>query len=171
MKNPKWVLAGKRAATTKRKNEAAIHREYRRRFAETKKNAKWAVTMAKVRIRQAVLKVPWPRWHLLTFPGPSHGESRGVVDMIAIRKDHSKPYPGTQRGDTFQIILIQVKGGQAAMPTQDDLMRLRKVAKRHGACGVLLAMWQKGRSAQFFALYGGEWVEVDDLTVYFGKSC
>ncbi len=136
--------------------------------------------MAKVRIRQAVAQAPWPHWHLLTFPGPKGGESRGVVDMIAIRKDHGRPYPGTKRGDTFQIILIQVKGGQAAKPTDEDRDRLRKVAEHHGACGILLATWHKGKSAQFFTLCskdasteaGSEekWLAVDDLTVFFGQS-
>jgi hypothetical protein len=148
---------GRKAADTRRKTQ----------------NAKKAVTMAKVRIRQAVAESPWPHWHLLTFGGRKGGESTGVVDMIAIRKDHRKPYPGTKRGDTFQIILIQVKGGQAAKPTDDDRDRLRRVAKRHGACGILLAIWKKGKSAQFFALFGKdtkseEWLEMDDLTVFFG---
>ena len=148
--------------------------EYVRRFELAADTAKWAVTMTKVRIRQATADKPWPHWHLLTFPGPQGGESRGVVDMIAIRKDHGKPYPGTKRGDTFQIILIQVKGGQAAKPTDEDRDRLRRVARRHGARGILLATWRKGKSAQFFALFPKkgsaeeEWIEVDDLSVYFG---
>jgi hypothetical protein len=174
MKNPKWVLAGKKSWATKQREKAARHKDYLRRFAEVEKNAKLAVSMAKVRIRQAVIDAPWPHWHLLTFAGPQGGESRGVVDMIAIRKDHGKPYLGTKRGDTFQIILIQVKGGQAARPTDEDRDRLRRVAKRHGACGILLATWQKGKSAQFFALFTKdgraeeEWIEVDDLTMFFG---
>jgi len=174
MKDPKRVLAGKKSWATKLGLKTVRHKDYARRFAEVEKNAKWAVTMAKVRIRQAVGAAPWPHWHLLTFPGPRGGESRGVVDMVAIRKDHGKPYPGTKRGDTFQIILIQVKGGQAAKPTDEDRDRLRRVAKRHGACGILLATWRKGKSAKFFALFGKtattdeEWVEVDDLTVFFG---
>ena len=151
MKNEK--SAGRKAADTRRKTQ----------------NAKWAVTMAKVRIRQAVAKAPWPRWQLLTFTGAHGGEARGVVDMIAIRKDHGEPYPGTNRGDTFQIVLIQVKGGHAAWPTDRDLNRLRKVAKRHDAHGILLATWQKGRAAQFFSLSLREkdWQEVTDLAKFF----
>ena len=100
--------------------------------------------MAKVRIRQAVASAPFPRWHLLTFAGPSGSESRGVVDMLAIRKDHSEPPASAKRGDLFQIVLIQVNGGFAANPTLEDGARLRIVAKKHGACGVLLATWKKG---------------------------
>ena len=94
----------------------------------------------------------------------------GVVDLIAIRKDHSKPVSGTKRGDALQIILIQVKGGNAAKPTQDDAARLRIVARRHGACGVLLAIWKKGKAPRFFSLHKRlpEWSEVDDLRTVFG---
>jgi hypothetical protein len=51
-----------------------------------------------------------------------------------------------------QMILIQVKGGGAAMPTEEDGNRLRAVARRHHACGVLLAAWRKGKAARFFRL-------------------
>jgi hypothetical protein len=66
--------------------------------------------MAKVRIRRAPART---RWQLVTFCGTAGGESVGVVDLMAIRKDHGKPLPGTKRGDNFQIVLIQVKGGSA----------------------------------------------------------
>jgi hypothetical protein len=144
--------------------------EFRRRFKLAAYTERWAVTMAKVRIRQAVSRAPFPRWHLLTFSGPDGGESRGVVDMIAIRKDHSTPRIGLKRGDTFQIILIQVKGGYAAKPTAEDGKRLRIVARRHGACGVLLATWKKGTAARFFSLgrrSPDEWAEVGDLRTVF----
>jgi hypothetical protein len=42
------------------------------------------------------------------------------VDLLAVRKDHGKPIAETKRGDALQIILIQVKGGSAAMPTTED---------------------------------------------------
>lgn len=169
MKNPKWVRAGKKAAEARRRNKIARHRDFVRRFKEADKNEKLAVTMAKLGIRQAVARAPWPHWQLLTFAGAHGGEARGVVDMIAIRKDHGEPYPGTNRGDTFQIILIQIKSGQAAWPTDNDLNRLRKAAKRHGACGILLAKWKKGKSAKFFSLAtrARDWEEVTDLTEFF----
>jgi hypothetical protein len=131
---------------------------------------RWAVTMAKVRIRRAMART---RWQLATFCGAAGGESVGVVDMMAIRKDHGKPLPGTKRGDTFQIILIQVKGGSAAMPTAEDGNRLRTVARRHRACGVLLAAWTKGKAARFFRLRqrhvvgSRDWIEVEDLNSIF----
>jgi hypothetical protein len=142
--------------------------EFKRRFQLAAYTEKWAVTMTKVCIRQAVAAAPFPRWHLLTFAGRDGGESRGVVDLIGIRKDHSDPYPGTKRGDLFQIILIQVKGGFAAKPTAEDGKRLKIVARRHGACGILLATWKKGRAARFFVLRQSQWNELPDLKAVFG---
>src|SRR5207237_5952368 len=71
--------------------------------------ARWAVTMVKVRIRRVASRT---RWQLVTFYGKAGGESVGVVDLLAIRKDHSQPVGGVRRGDAL-IILIQVKGGNA----------------------------------------------------------
>lgn len=107
--------------------------------------------MTKVRIRQVVSRT---RWQLVTFYGKSGAESAGVVDLLAVRKDHKVPTGVMRRGDALQIILIQVKGGSAAKPTVEDAKRLRAVAKRHCACDVLLASWKKGRMPRFFRLRG-----------------
>lgn len=134
------------------------------------RTGRWAVTMAKVRIRRALART---RWQLVSFYGAAGGESVGVVDLMAIRKDDGKPLPGTKRGDTFQIILIQVKGGSAPMPTVEDGKRLRAVARRHRANGVLLAAWTKGKAARFFRLRrmyargSKDWIEVEDLNSIF----
>ena len=150
--------------------------EFRRRFKVAAHTAKWAVTMTKVCIRQAVARAPFPRWHLLTFSGPGGGESTGVVDMIAVRKDHGAPPPGSKRGDLLQMILIQVKGGSAARPTAEDAKRLRIVARRHRACGVLLATWKRGSAVKFFSLRdrseegSKDWVEVSDLKSVFVRD-
>src|SRR5881397_711417 len=109
--------------------------------------ARWAVTMVKVRIRRVASRT---RWQLVTFCGKTGGESVGVVDLLAIRKDHGPPGPGMKRGDSLQIILIQVKGGGAAMPSAEDGHRLRAVARQHGAKDILLAVWKKGAAVQFF---------------------
>src|SRR5205807_7189874 len=116
------------------------------------KTARWAVTMTKVRIRRVLSRT---RWQLVTFSGKSGGESVGVVDLVALRKDHGKPIARTKRGDNFQIILIQVKGGGAAMPTAEDAKRLRAVARRHRARNVLQASWKKGTAARFVRLRRG----------------
>jgi hypothetical protein len=131
--------------------------------------ARWAVTMTKVRIRRVVART---RWQLVTFYGGRGGESVGVVDLVAIRKDHGPPRPGMKRGDDFQIILIQVKGGSSAMPTAEDGIRLRAVAKRHGAKQSLLGVWKKGKAVRFYSLrpkvsLGDDWVEITNLDEIF----
>jgi hypothetical protein len=134
------------------------------------RTARWAVTMSKVGIRRALSRT---RWQLVTFCGKDGGESTGVVDLLAVRKDHGTPIAGTKRGDALQIILIQVKGGSAAMPTTEDGMRLRAVAKRLHARHILLATWRKGSAARFFSYRprrtkkGQEWTEVHDLDAIF----
>jgi hypothetical protein len=137
--------------------------EFVRRFRMAAHTARWAVTMTKVRIRHAITDKPWPHWHLLAFTGKGGRESKGVVDLIAIRKDHGRPVKGMKRGDALQIILIQVKGGNAAKPTADDAIRLRAVARRHGACGILLATWKKGSATRFYSLHAEQWREIEDL--------
>jgi hypothetical protein len=143
--------------------------EYNRRFGLAADTAKWAITMTKVRIRQAAAKKPYPRWHLIDFYGRDGRESRGVVDIVAIRKDHSERSNTSdlRRGDALQIILIQVKGGGAANPTDDDAKRLRIVARQHNACGVLLASWKRGKAAQFYTLAANCWEEVPNLATIF----
>src|SRR5262249_10776117 len=146
--------------------------DYKKRFKLAARTQRWAVTMTKVWIRQLMSAAPFPRWHFVSFTGPGGRESRGVVDLIAIRKDH-KTYEGLKRGDRFQIILIQVKGGYAANPTTDDADRLRAVARYHRAQRVLLASWKKGTPVQFFSLRTNrspspaDWVKVSDLKQVF----
>jgi hypothetical protein len=144
--------------------------EFVRRFGVARHTARWAVTMTQVAVRKAISNNPYPRWHFVKFDGKGGSESTGVVDLIAVRKDHGEPVRGTKRGDALQIILIQVKGGSAAKPTAEDAARLRIVARRHGVCGVLLATWKKGSAARFFSLHSKhpEWREVDNLRSVFG---
>jgi hypothetical protein len=134
---------------------------------------RWAVTMTKVRIRHAMSRAPFPRWHFVSFTGRGGNEASGIVDLVAIRKDFKK-YEGFERGDRFQIILIQVKGGQSAKPTTEDADRMRAVARYHRAQCALLASWKKGTSARFFSLRAEgssrhpDWVQVSDLKQVFG---
>ncbi|HTW93935.1 MAG TPA: hypothetical protein VMD30_04010 [Tepidisphaeraceae bacterium] len=126
--------------------------------------------MTKVRIRRITVKT---RWQLVTFCGKAGGESAGIVDLLAVRKYHGKPRRDLGRGDTFQIVLIQVKGGRAGMPTANDWTRLRAVAKWHRATGILLAVWIKGREVRFFEPKGNrvkgrlKFREVADLHTIF----
>jgi hypothetical protein len=83
-----------------------------------------------------------------------------VVDVLAIRKDTSQPKETLlNRGDLFDIVLIQVKGGGARPPTKADCIRLRTVARRYNAGAVVLFQWRKGQAADFFRLNRHlEWV-------------
>src|SRR5918994_2817065 len=116
------------------------------------RTAKWATTMTKWRIgfeisgrrlaKQGVK--PARRWQLVGFPGPAGRESAGIVDLIAIRKDHATANGVFKRGDLFEIMLIQIKGSGAKWPNAEDIRRLRAVAKRYSARDVVLAEWVKG---------------------------
>jgi hypothetical protein len=140
------VVAGIKAAHTK---------DYNDRIKLVKATERWAVTMAKVGIRKDAARAAWPRWQFAIFYGPAGRESTGVVDLIAVRKDHrltGKPVPGLRRGDALEIVLIQVKGGGAAKPTEADGKRLRLVQSLHKAHHVVLATWRKGKEADFYLL-------------------
>jgi hypothetical protein len=93
------------------------------------------------------------RWRFVSFRGSGQGEWRGVVDILAIRKATSEPNRRClKRGDLFDVILVQVKGGSARSPTREDCLRLREVAKYYRARAVVQFHWRKGKSADFFTL-------------------
>ena len=84
------------------------------------------------------------RWRFVSFRGAKGGEFCGVVDIIAIRKDTAKSDDEVLRmGDLFEIILVQMKGGSADMPTHDDIQRLKAVAKRYHAKEIVLFEWRQ----------------------------
>ncbi len=111
--------------------------------------ARWAVTMTKVRIRKTLSRT---RWQLVTFNGPGGQESVGIVDLLAVRKNHRPGPNGLKRGDLLEVVLIQVKGGSAGFPTIDELARLRIVGRTYKAKAILLAQWKRGEQARFFRL-------------------
>jgi hypothetical protein len=109
------------------------------------------------------------RWRFVSFRGQGKGEWRGVVDVIAIRKDTSKPKNAElKRGDLFEIILVQVKGGAARSPTRDDCLRLRAVARHYRARDVVLFEWKKGVSWRFSILNRRSlhWVETPGEVIF-----
>ena len=110
---------------------------------------RWAETMTKWHIRRVKTR---PKWQFVSFRGPAGGESFGVVDILAIRRDCRLRSDGTKRGDFLQIVLIQVKGGNAPNPTAQDADRLRVVRKRYHAYEVILATWKKGNAVKFYRL-------------------
>jgi hypothetical protein len=89
------------------------------------------------------------------FLGRRGRESAGIVDRIAIRKNHATANGHFKRGDLFEIILIQIKGGGARWRNADDIRRLRAVAKRYNARDVLLAAWVNVREPTAGRLLAG----------------
>jgi hypothetical protein len=83
------------------------------------------------------------KWQVATFTGKRGQESAGIVDMIAIRKRHGASDLSEHRGDLFEIILIQVKGGGAKFPSEQDVKRLFKVKQHHRADKVVLTVWKR----------------------------
>jgi hypothetical protein len=106
------------------------------------------------------------KWNLVDFGGKTKSEARGIVDLIAIRKDHRQDGPGLKRGDLFEIVLIQTKGGSAPRPTPDDLARLKRVARHHRARTIILAEWRRGLRLELFKLNGSHWHSVTPDEVF-----
>jgi hypothetical protein len=131
------------------------------------RTAKWAITMTRWLVTKTNAGV---KWRLVTFVGPGGSESRGIVDLLAIRKDHKTEGKGLKRGDLFEIILIQVKGGAAAWPSADDIDRLRIVGDVYRVLDIVLAKWKKGSQPVFYRLAPGVpyrrsvddgWIKID----------
>ncbi len=114
--------------------------------------AKWARTMTKWLVTYS--RLTGAIWNLVDFGGKTKAEARGIVDLIAIRKEHRHDGPALKRGDLFEIILIQTKGGSAPRPTSEDVARLSRVAKHHRAKAVILAEWRRGVKLELFKLNG-----------------
>jgi hypothetical protein len=117
-----------------------------RKAAET---AKWATTMTKWLVTRT--KSP-TGWQLVEFTGPGGRESRGIVDLLAIRKDHYTSGPDLKRGDLFEVVLLQIKGGSARWPSRNDILRLRQVSRHHRATEIVLADWQRGNQPTLYRM-------------------
>jgi hypothetical protein len=132
-----------------------------------KTEAQWAEIVARARqtgkmantLMKALAQRYAYRWQFIDFRGPGGQESRGIVDILAIRKSSKKPFPeGLKSLDAFDIILIQVKGGSGKKldrPTQHDIERLKIVGERYHAQAIVLFEWNKTLSVTRF-------LELDD---------
>jgi hypothetical protein len=117
--------------------------------------AKWANIMTKWLIARE--HQGGPKWRLVSFAGPSGAESRGIVDLLAIRKDHADHPAPLKKGDLFEIVLIQVKGGGAKRPSTADIERLKIVKEHYRATEIVLASWTKGKELKVEILVGDVW--------------
>jgi hypothetical protein len=108
------------------------------------------------------------RWRFVSFRGSERGEWRGIVDVLAVRKDTLQPrLSGLKRGDLFDVVLIQVKGGASRVPGLDERRRLRLVALHYRARAVVLFQWRSGVSSRFFTLARNlEWKPTTGAAVF-----
>lgn len=106
------------------------------------------------------------KWHVVDFVGPKRCESRGIVDLLAVRKNHQFHDDTVKRGDLLDIVLIQVKGGSAPFPTDEDIGRLKRVAKYHRATAVALCEWKRRNRLQLYLLKRNRWIPVKPGDVF-----
>ena len=111
---------------------------------------KAALEVTKWRINQLTSKT---KWQLVEFSGKKGHESVGIVDLLAIRKNHVKTVKkvGLKPGDLFDMVLIQVKGGGASWPSLNDTHRLQILARYYNADNIVLSNW-KNKQLNFYRL-------------------
>jgi len=126
---------------------------------KAKITGQWAKTMTKWLITYS--SKGSKKWQFVSFEGSKGGESRGIVDFIAIRRDHKFSKKPLKIGDLFEIILIQSKGGKARMPSIDEILRLSKVGRYYHAKRIILANWKKGKAPIFYTLVNSSWEKIE----------
>lgn len=131
---------------------------------KAKRTGKWAKIMTKWLATYSTKGSK--KWQLVSFEGAKGGESTGIVDIIAIRKEHKPPEKPLKPGDLFEIILIQVKGGNAPFPSEEETLRLKKVGEYYHAKHVILAVWKKGKVLTLYSLVNDSWKEIDPKEVF-----
>jgi len=105
---------------------------------------KAALEVTKWRINQLTSTT---KWKLVEFTGEKGHEAVGIVDLLAIRKNHVKAVKkeGLKPGDLFDMVLIQVKGGGALWPSQKDIKRMQILARYYTADNVVLSNLKDGQ--------------------------
>ncbi|MBN1363472.1 MAG: hypothetical protein JW976_01570 [Syntrophaceae bacterium] len=128
------------------------------------RTARWAKTMTKWLISKK--NEGGAKWHVVNFVGSSNSESRGIVDLLAIRKDHRTNDSKIKRGDLFDVVLIQVKGGSAPFPTTEDIARLKEVSKYHRAKAIVLSEWKPQKRLQLHLLKRNKWIQIKPNEIF-----
>ena len=133
-----------------------------------------ATEATKLRILQIDNKNGVRRTRFVEFVGAKGGESNGIVDLLAVKKNHDQEKTknmGCNVNDLLDIIHIQVKGGDSPPPTPDDKRRMKIVSKYYKCRETLLSEWNPARYSvvKFSRLNPqNEWDIVDERTI-FGK--
>ena len=131
---------------------------------KAQKTARWARTMTKWLITYSNKR--GVKWRFVEFGGSTGSESYGIVDILAIRKDHKTRNEKIKRGDFLDMVLIQTKGGSARFPTEEDKRRLHAVAEHHRAKAIVLAEWKRQEKLNFYRLEEHEWIPVDPKEIF-----
>ena len=133
------------------------------------KTGRWAKIMTKWLITYSAKK-SGKKWHFVSFEGANGGESKGIVDFLAIRRDHKTGRDSIKSGDYFELIIIQAKGGSSPMPNDNDILRLSKVGEYYHAKRIILSSWQKGKLPVFYSLIGKppvtSWAKIEPIEAF-----
>ena len=70
-----------------------------------------------------------------------------------------------KKGDSLEIIHIQVKGGTSGNPSSKDVKRMKKVTDHYRFEKTLLSRWIT-HLPTFFLLKKDDWVKVDPRTIF-----
>ena len=108
------------------------------------------------------------RWRFVSFRGTGGGEWRGIVDVLAIRKDTShSSHEVLKSGDLFDIVLVQMKGGSSRFPRPVEIQRLMTVKRRYRAKEIVLFAWKRAKSCDFYKLTrGGTWIPSSAMEIF-----
>jgi len=128
------------------------------------RTSRWAKIMTKWLITKNYKR--GAKWQVINFLGDGKSESRGIVDLLAIRKNHRKQNTKIKRGDLFEIVLIQVKGGSASLPTTEEVKRLKVVAEYHRAKTIVLSEWKPKKLLRFYPLKENRWIETKPNKIF-----
>ena len=112
------------------------------------------------------------KYQFVEFSGPNGGDSNGIVDLLAIKKNRNKKENkkhGLSNADLLDIIQIQVKGRGSRPPKNDDKKRMKKIAKYYKFKETLLSRWDP--SKEFFPVFSrltdqNTWQIVDAKTIF-----
>ena len=126
-----------------------------------------AVLATKLQINK-YLKPGKKKWQFVEFLGDAGRESAGIVDLLAMRKNFDEKRNkklGMKKGDSLEIIHIQVKGGTSGNPSSKDVKRMKKVTDHYRFEKTLLSRWIT-HLPTFFLLKKDDWVKVDPRTIF-----
>ena len=95
--------------------KAAHTRKWRQAAAKAHSTARNAKTFARYALSQA-------GWRVLSLDTRKGYEYKGVVDLVAVRRNNRRP-------DELTVMLVQVKGGSARVK-REERDRLKQAVKR-----------------------------------------